>query len=184
MAASPISLNSKQIAPPRTPRRLDRTLRNRWLQVFFALVFVCCTSTTFMGGVETGHLLALVWKAVLGSWHYNYSRLSGPVNWELRKIGHFLGYGFIGVLFRNAWYSSAQVLDRLARRWLAQFSISLGVLSTFVVAGLDEWHQRYVPGRVSSFHDVLVDTMGALFLNIVLWAVRDYRRRRAALRDC
>jgi VanZ family protein len=56
---------------------------------------------------------------------------------------------------------------------------ALSVLSTFIVASLDELHQRFVPGRVSSFHDVMVDTAGAVFLNAVFWTVRAYRRGKA-----
>jgi VanZ family protein len=66
----------------------------------------------------------------------------------------------------------------LVRTWITPFAASLAVASTFVVASLDEWHQHYVPGRVSSFHDVLVDTTGALLLNVLVWELRARRRRK------
>jgi VanZ family protein len=55
----------------------------------------------------------------------------------------------------------------------------LSIASTFIIASLDEFHQRFVPGRVGSFRDVLIDTGGALFLSIVLWAVRARARKQA-----
>jgi VanZ family protein len=58
-------------------------------------------------------------------------------------------------------------------------SATLGVGSTFVLASLDEWHQTFLPGRVGCLSDVLLDTVGALFLNLALWAVYAYRRRKA-----
>jgi VanZ family protein len=63
------------------------------------------------------------------------------------------------------------------------FASSLGVACTFLVACLDEWHQKFVPGRVSSFHDVMVDTTGAMFLTLVVLALRAHRRRKA-MRAC
>jgi VanZ family protein len=169
MSASPVLLN-----PYRPALRTD--VRAKWLYAFFGVVFVCCTSNSYFGGIHTGALLNAVWRAVLGSWHYE---MRGEVNEIMRKVGHFFGYGMIGVIFRNAWYTTARTLMALARQWTAAFAISLGVASTFIVACLDEWHQHYCPGRVSSFRDVLVDTTGALLLNVFLWEWRAYKRRRA-----
>jgi VanZ family protein len=84
----------------------------------------------------------------------------------------------IGLIFRNAWYTSLRALTSLVRSWVTPFAAMLAVSSTFMLACLDEWHQRYVPGRVSSFRDVLVDTTGALLLNVIYWNLRAYRRRR------
>ena len=102
------------------------------------------------------------------------------VNEVCRKVGHFFGYGMIGLLFRNAWHSSIRAhLVAIRHRWLGnrllgrRLMVSVSALSifcTFIVASLDELHQRFVPGRVSSFRDVLLDTTGALVLNLVFWS--------------
>ncbi len=44
----------------------------------------------------------------------------------------------------------------------------IAFLAAVVYAGLDEWHQSYVPGRSASLSDVGVDTCG-IFLGLVLW---------------
>ena len=165
---------------------VPRTPLNQWVPVLFSLVFVCFTSTSFMGGSHTQVWLEDVWQAVLGKWHWD---LTGPVNEVCRKVGHFFGYGTIGLLLRNAWHSSIRAHlvainhrrlgSRLLGRRLMLSASGLSVLCTFVVAGLDEWHQKYVPGRVSSFRDVLLDTAGALVLNLAFWSLRAQRRRRA-----
>lgn len=134
-----------------------------------------------MGGSHTQVLVDDVWSTVLGTWHWN---LTGVVNEVCRKVGHFLGYGMIGLLFRNAWHSSIRAqLTRLGvglATVQGMVSVSaISVLSTFLVACLDELHQRYVPGRVSSFRDVMIDTTGAIFLNLVFWAMRACKRRKA-----
>jgi VanZ family protein len=175
MAASPVASNASSIALRSQPMSQQHSLRIKWFYVLLSLIFVACTSTTYFGGIHTGALLNAVWRAVLGSWHYD---LRGIVNLVLRKIGHFFGYGMIGLIFRNAWYTSLRALTSLVRSWVTPFAAMLAVSSTFMLACLDEWHQRYVPGRVSSFRDVLVDTTGALLLNVIYWNFRAYRRRR------
>jgi VanZ family protein len=129
-----------------------------------------------MSGAHTQVWLEDVWKALLGKWHWN---LTGPVNEVGRKVGHFLGYGMIGILFRNAWYSTIRAVTSIVRAWLFPCAAFLSIVSIFIVASLDEWHQKFLPQRVSSFHDVLLDTGGALFLNLVFWSIRAFRRRHA-----
>ena len=63
------------------------------------------------------------------------------------KFAHFLVYGLLGTL-----------LCRLGRGWRAA-ACALVVVSAFGAS--DEWHQSFVPGRVSDFGDWLADTLGA-----------------------
>lgn len=174
MSASPLFLYPYQLPA-------QHSVRKAWLPVLFSLIFVCFTSTSFMSGHHTQIWLENVWRALLGKWHWN---LTGPVNEMGRKVGHFLGYGAIGLLFRNAWHTSIRAGMMHIGEGLATIqgmvSVSaLSVLCTFLVASLDELHQRFVPGRVSSFHDVMVDTTGAVFLNVVFWIVRAQHRRKS-----
>jgi VanZ family protein len=175
MSTPPVLLPFSHIAP-------NRTASNPWVPVLLSLVFICFTSTSFMGGSHTQVLVDDVWRAFLGKWHWD---ITGTVNEVIRKVGHFFGYGMVGLSFRNAWHGSIRthVLAMTGRwsamRWMVPAS-ALSVASTFVVASLDEWHQRFVPGRVGSFRDVLLDTAGALLLNLVFWGLRAHRNRRAA----
>jgi len=168
MSVSPALLNPYQSIPR------SAAVRRNWRYAFFGIAFVCCTSNNYFGGAHTGMLLNAVWRAVLGSWHFE---LRGEVNEIMRKVGHFFGYGMIGIIFRNAWYSTTRTLFAPTRQWTIAFAASLGVASTFLVACLDEWHQSYCPGRVGSFRDVLIDTTGALLLNVLLWEWHARKRR-------
>jgi VanZ family protein len=174
MSASPLILSPSHVASPHPARKA-------WVAVIFSLIFICFTSTSFMGGHHTQIWLTDVWQAVLGTWRLD---LTGPVNEACRKVGHFVGYGMIGLLFRHAWHTSIRAgLMRIGASLATiqgMVSVSaLSVLSTFLVASLDELHQRFVPGRVSSFRDVKVDTVGAIVLNVVFWTVRAHRRSQA-----
>jgi VanZ family protein len=169
MATSPALLNPSNIGP-------RRDVRSEWLPVAFAILFVCFTSTAFMGGSHTQIWIGYVWRGLVGQWHY---AAVGTVNEVGRKVGHFLGYGTIGLLFRKAWYTSIRAYALAVRSQWMFISATLGVGSTFVLASLDEWHQTFLPGRVGCFRDVMLDTVGALFLNLVLWAVYAYKRKKA-----
>jgi VanZ family protein len=149
--------------------------RKHWLPVVCALIFICFTSTTFMGGNNTGAVVSAVWKAFFGTGHM---AIAAEINLVGRKVGHFLGYGIIGLIFRNAWYKSARVFSWVTKTWLTPFAAVLAVASTLAVGSLDEYHQIFLPGRVGCVHDALLDTSGAIFLNVVFWTVTTYQQRK------
>jgi len=93
-------------------------------------------------------------------------------------VGHFFGYGAIGLLFRRAWHLSMRAWALATGSRIALYAASLGIASTFAVASLDEWHQCFLRGRVGSFHDVLLDTCGALFLTLVLFAYQAHKQEQ------
>ena len=69
------------------------------------------------------------------------------------KVAHFLEYEILGMLWARAAKAS----------WPHWTFLLLLVLTTFFT-GLygvtDEWHQLYVPGRFSDWHDALADVGG------------------------
>jgi VanZ family protein len=145
-----------------------------WVPVLCAFAFIACTSTTWMGCQTTQIVVNAVWKALFGSWHWD---LTGMVNGYFRKTGHFFGYGLISLLFQNAWYKTARAFAWVVRRWLTPFAGTLAVVTTFAVSGLDELHQHFVPGRMGSLRDALIDTAGAIFINVAFWSIRARRRQ-------
>lgn len=167
MATSPALLNPSITA--------NRRVSHYWLAVISAILFVAFTSTTLMSGYHTQKIVNYVWKTVFGQWHFDQT---GFVNWAGRKIGHFFGYGTIGLMFRRAWYNSMRAYVFALRGKLALVSSALGIVSTFALACLDEWHQMYLPQRHGSMYDALLDTLGALFLTLAFCALSAYRRRR------
>lgn len=102
-------------------------------------------------------------------------------NAVLRKVGHFCGYGLLGLFSTQVWLSL--LLHSGRRGWpdAARLGAAFGVLTAALVATLDEWHQRYLPGRNSSFDDVLLDTAGAVLFVSLFLVVGSTNRRRASL---
>ena len=170
MATSPAILNPS-IELPR--------IHKVWLPVLFSLAFICFTSSTLMSGYHTQFVVNDVWQALFGNWHLD--DWAGVVNGDGRKIGHFFGYGAVGLIFRHAWQHTLNARAIRAGRTLLQgrllaLSALLSVGCIFLVASADELHQYFLPQRVGSFGDVIRDSAGTIFLNLVLLAYRAYKR--------
>ncbi|WP_462410356.1 VanZ family protein [Neobacillus sp. Marseille-QA0830] len=89
----------------------------------------------------------------------------GILNLMMRKSTHFLVFGFLAFLL----FKSLGV---------KRFSYFLAWLITFFYAMTDEYHQSFMPGRVSSFRDVLIDSFGAfIFLTITYLVNRRIKAR-------
>ncbi len=85
----------------------------------------------------------------------------GSLDYVVKKAGHFLGYGLLGLAYRRGFK-----LDR-RRTWQAW-------LLALVYAATDEFHQSFVAGRHPSILDVLLfDGTGAaaaLWVGQRLWS--------------
>lgn len=71
------------------------------------------------------------------------------VEFLIRKLTHFIGFGCIALGLYFAW----------GKR---RFAAIIAIISTIVIAMLDEFRQSFTPGRTMSGQDVLVDTAGAI----------------------
>jgi len=67
------------------------------------------------------------------------------------KALHAAGYGVLGLLMCRAWRGSGYGWTR---------AVALAILMTSAYAVSDEWHQSFVPGRQSDWHDWIADTLG------------------------
>lgn len=76
----------------------------------------------------------------------------GYMDYLAKKGGHLLGYALLGAAFLNA-------LSGAGRTRGAGFKAALLVI---LHAFLDEWHQRFTPGRSPSLVDVCIDVVGGL----------------------
>ena len=84
------------------------------------------------------------------------------------KAAHVIMYGVFG----------AAVAYGLGSRPLTAGRLLAAFVATAAVAALDEWHQRFVPGRSASIGDWVADLLGAgiiLLASGVLWRRRESR---------
>lgn len=148
-----------------------------WLPVAIAVAVIMRESTPLFSAENTSSWLRPIVERVLG-------HIADPV-WEtghmlFRKSGHFTGYGITCVTFVRAWLLTlARRVDLSVRTWRWS-SVGLAVVSTFLVASGDEWHQTFLPSRTGQFSDVMLDTVGAIVACAVVWSI--CWRRGARLR--
>ncbi len=113
------------------------------------------------------------------NWTEGFMRdLAAYFEHPLRKLAHFSEYACMGILLYILW---SQWIRKGRKLYL------LIVLWVFCSAGLDEFHQLFVPGRYGSFADVLLDTCGGAF-GMLLCAVMArltacFQRRRDRSRE-
>jgi VanZ family protein len=125
-----------------------------WWPVAASTAVIVMESTEYFGSNHTSGPLRWLFQHIFGP--------VGDTSWEMihhliRKSGHFLGYGVVGLTWLRAWRRSLPAVPALA-----QFSLAL--LGTAAVATWDEWHQSFLPNRTSSPWDVLLDCCGTFVM--------------------
>ncbi|MGC4073141.1 MAG: VanZ family protein [Nibricoccus sp.] len=98
---------------------------------------------------------AFIWPLVLMALIFfasSNSNIAAPNIGGIDKAGHFVVYGWLGVL-----WARVPALTRLTPLgvWIAVLAASLYGIS-------DEFHQSFTPGRSVEFDDWIADTIGAL----------------------
>jgi VanZ family protein len=132
---------------------------NAWIPVAIGVGIIFAESTEWMGADHTSGPLRFLFQALFGP--------ISTTHWEIihaliRKSGHFLGYGLIGLAWFRAWR-----LTFLHSRFA--FDAFLAMLGTALLASADEYHQTFLPNRTGSWHDVLLDCCGAIVLQLLLY---------------
>jgi len=126
-------------------------------------------STAAFGADQTNGPFRWVWEHLFG-------RVSNAcwalLHHDIRKTGHFLGYGTMGLLWLRAWWMS---LPRAA----FLLDAALALLGTAAVASLDEYHQSFLPNRTGIPSDVLLDCSGAVVLLLLYFLLRAFRSRKS-----
>lgn len=153
------------------PAVFSRNLR-AWIPTLLWLCVLALFSTDTFSAEHTGSVLTKILHALFGRIS---SRLFQEIHFLVRKTAHFVSYGTLGAFAFFSWRATFP----MQRRWTIRWS-TMALALVAVAAGLDEFHQSFVPSRTSSLHDVFLDLMGGIFfqLAIALWI--GWRDKRAA----
>ena len=148
-----------------------------WLPVVFGICIIVAESTPTFGGEHTSAWLRPLFTRIFG--------IFSDDNWEtvhhlIRKTGHFIGYGLLGLTFLRAWLLTFARRGSIPRHVWRMRSCFLSVCCTFAIACGDEVHQTFLPNRTGRFQDVIIDTTGAIVFQLALAAVWHFVDRRAA----
>lgn len=169
--------------------------------VLFYFLVICIFSA--QDGDETGNLsrevaeeVARVVVAVSGD-HTEKDIFSLAEFFEhpLRKLAHFSEYAVLGGLFCGCFLPvmgeirlrTAEQISKLPvqKRKKNGLMRSCGlyvkcIITVMIFAICDEIHQYFVPGRLASVWDVLLDTSGCTLMCLILYLICDRRSRKAA----
>ncbi|MGE0406902.1 MAG: VanZ family protein [Candidatus Korobacteraceae bacterium] len=107
----------------------------------------------------------------------------------LRKAGHFVAYSILGLLLYRAWWGTLLwQASRIASPsatpgWKTTLTVwsaraaALALTGTILVASLDEFQQSIRNNRTGTIADVLLDSAGGWFIQMLLLAISRRRIR-------
>jgi VanZ family protein len=124
------------------------------------LATIATFSTDLFSAAHTGQILRKIIHAIYGPISPHAFTL---LHAYVRKAAHFSVYGILSGLAFYAWRASVPGRGRWNFKWSG-----LALALTLLAASLDEFHQSFIPSRTASPHDVLLDMMGAMFVQILI----------------
>jgi VanZ family protein len=130
-----------------------------WLPAICVAIVISLFSTHYFSAQETARVILPILRWFFPSASPRMLRL---MHFGIRKLAHVTEFGIFSVAIfhgvrgpRNGWNLNWAIVT---------------LLIAAAYAGLDEWHQSFVPLREPSLRDVLIDTTGALLAQILVWA--------------
>jgi VanZ family protein len=145
-----------------------------WIPAALAVIVIMIESTATFSADNTSRWLLPLWVHLFGP--------ISPKHWVvvhhyIRKTGHFTGYGLVSLSFFYGWINTLQVSAGGLRALRIRSSV-LAVGCTIMVASADEFHQTFLPGRTGRVADVVLDTCGAIAVQLLILVVMPLLMRR------
>lgn len=146
-----------------------------WIPAVLAVLMIAFESTATMSASNTSRWLLPIWVHLFGP--------ITPAHWAtvhhyIRKTGHFTGYGLVSLCFFYGWKNTLRVTNGLRGLWLR--SAAFAVVCTALVASADEFHQTFLPSRTGRVADIVIDTCGAIAVQISILAIMPLLTRKSA----
>jgi VanZ family protein len=139
-----------------------------WTPAICIAALITLFSTSHFSGEETSRIIIPLfhWLFPTASRHMLHLIHNG-----VRKLAHIIEFaGFSIAVFHGV---------RGGRKgWQFDWAV-LTLLIAVGLAGLDEWHQSFVPLREASLRDVMIDSFGALLAQVCVWLYSKWNRSSA-----
>jgi VanZ like family len=139
-----------------------------WLPAIGIAIMISLFSTHYFSSEQTGRVIIpiLRWLFPSASHHMLYLMHVG-----IRKAAHVTEFA----VFSMAVFHGVRA-ERYG--WRLDWAL-LTLLIAVSYAGLDEWHQSFVPVREARVRDVLIDSFGAVLAQGYVWAYSRLHRSSA-----
>jgi VanZ family protein len=139
-----------------------------WLPAMCVAIMISLFSTHYFSAEQTGRFILPVLRWLFPSASSHALRLT---HFGIRKAAHVTEFGM---------FSLAVFHGVRAERhgWKLSWAI-LTLVIAVSYAGLDEWHQSFVPLREARLRDVLIDAFGAVLAQVIVWIYAKLHRGSA-----
>lgn len=139
-----------------------------WIPAILLAIVISLFSTHYFSSEQTARVIIPVLHWLLPGASPHLLRL---MHVGIRKMAHVTEFGLFSIaVFRGI----------RGGRFGWRFSWALATLAIAVAyAGLDEWHQSFVPLREARVRDVAIDAFGAVLAQVLVWFYAKFRTNRA-----
>lgn len=117
------------------------------------MIFIFIMSHT--NGTNSSDQSNFIAQIILKVINIDYSTLT----FLIRKMAHMSEYALLLFFIYYGFKKSTTY----------KYTLLLSLLITFLYACSDEFHQLFIPGRSGQLKDVLIDTIGGLFMLFVIY---------------
>jgi VanZ family protein len=136
-----------------------------WLPAIFVAVLISLFSTHYFSAQQTGRVILPILRWFFPAANAHSLRL---MHFGIRKLAHITEFAVFSVAIFHG-------IRGPRHGWKLTWAI-FTLLIAAGYAGLDEWHQSFVPLREPSLRDVLIDTTGALLAQVLVWVYAKFHR--------
>jgi VanZ family protein len=146
-----------------------------WVPAVAWTVFTLGTSADIFSAKHTGGIVIWFFRTFLPNVDPRYWDITHTF---LRKTAHFLNYGLLSWF----WFRAARFWQLRERSLAWKYSWALwGIGLTALTAIAEETIETFIPSRDGSVSDVLLDTAGAICVQMIILLVWRSRRRKLSL---
>ena len=139
-----------------------------WIPAILVASLISLFSTHYFSGEETSRVIIPLLHRLFPAATPRMLRL---MHLGIRKMAHVTEFGVFSV-------SVFHGIRGGRFGWRFRWALATLVIAV-AYAGLDEWHQSFVPLREARFRDVLIDASGALLAQVFVWVYAKFHRNSA-----
>lgn len=130
-----------------------------WFPAICVAILISLFSTHYFNGEQTARVILPLLRWLFPSASH---RLLHLMHFVIRKTAHVTEFAVFSIAVFHG-------VRGERRGWRLEWAV-ITLLIAASYAGLDEWHQSFVPLREARFRDVLIDSAGALFAQVLVWS--------------
>jgi VanZ family protein len=139
-----------------------------WIPAICVAVLISVFSTYYFSGEKTAHwIIPILHRIFPFASHHTLDRMHTLI----RKLAHVTEFGTFSIAIFHG-------IRGPRKGWRLDWAVYT-LLIAVAYAGLDEWHQSFVPLREPRVRDVIIDSVGALLAQVLVRVYAHLQDRNA-----